>query len=90
MSDERIEPEVNDDGDPIWTVAGYLDFEGEYHDLQDTDPFSLDFYPDADLVTISWIDANDGSEQYARLVGPFEDLEDLEDRVDTYFEEGTP
>lgn len=89
---EEINPETDDDGNPIWAVDGFLDFDGNYHDWKDIDwrEEGSDWYIESDLVTISWIDAEDGSVQHARLEGPFDDLEDLEDRVDTYFEEGTP
>lgn len=92
MSDaEQINPETGPNGEELWTVAGYLDWDGEYHDLEDEDFMALgdSIYPEMDLVTISWIDADDGSTQYARLEGNWENYEELEDTVDTYFETGS-
>lgn len=88
---EYANPEEGPNGELLWTVAGYLDWSGEYHDLEDTDFQELgdSIYSEMDLVTISWIDAEQGTTQYARLEGPWEDYEDLSDVVDTYFEDGT-
>lgn len=91
MSADEINPETDADDNPIWAVDGYLDFDGNYHDWQNEDWREMgdDWYAEADLVTISWIDADDGSIQHARLEGNFYDMEELEDNVDTYFEEGS-
>lgn len=87
--DGLINPTYGDDG-PEWDIAGYTDWSGEYHQLdEDFDYADLDF-DDIDMVTIGWTDAENGNEQYANLVGPWDDLDELEDVVDTYFEEGTP
>lgn len=74
-------------------VDGYLDlFTGEYHDWKDQDWTTKgdDWPSETDLVTISWVDAENGELQHARLEGPWEDVDDLTDVVETYFEEGTP
>jgi hypothetical protein len=92
MAADEINPERDGSGEPIWTVAGYMDWDGNYHDMQSVDWTEQgdDWFPETDLITIAWIDAEEGTAQYARLEGPFEDREDLEQNVETYFQEGTP
>lgn len=88
---EEINPTVGADGLYEWEIAGYSDlFSGEYSDFEKHPSAGNDWYPDADLVTISWTDADSGEKQYARLEGPFEDYDDLYDAVESYFENGTP
>lgn len=86
MSDGLINPTYSDSG-PEWALAGWTGFDGNYHEYHEGDNLN---YADMDLATISWTDAEDGSTQYARLVGPWDDYNDLEDVVETYFEQGTP
>ena len=86
MSGNLINPTWGDDG-PQWDIANYTYLsEGVPHEYGGEDIS----YSDLDLVVISWTDAEDGSTQYATLVGPWDDFDELEDVVEIYFERGTP
>lgn len=94
MSDENINPSLGPNGEAEWGIANYIDFDGNTHEFYDNnvDAFAVmkdEDYSDIDLVTIWWVDADDGSVQFGRLEGPFEDYEDLDEVVDTYFETGS-
>lgn len=93
MSDE-INPTTGPNGENLWGVANYIDFDGNTHEFFgnniDAEQLPEGWLPDSDLVTIWWTDADGGGIQFATLEGPFEDWANLDDVVDTYFEEGTP
>jgi hypothetical protein len=96
VASEFLNPETFEDGSPIWAISGYTDERGNYHDFTQMSEAQIEreyennFFVEVDTIIIEWFDAEDGSLQHSTLIGPFDDIEDLDDHVDTYFEEGTP